>query len=292
MNYYQPLSSRNGKTIFAIGTLPDGELVRYDAKQKDFVRFAGGLSADHLEFSRDGHWIAYVTVPERSLWRARSDGSEAFQLTFPPLQVDSRPHWSADGKRIAFAAKRPGDLLRLYTVSPDEGNPVALPAESQSQATPDWIPGEDTLIYGSVPEVDQPSSIALYRVDLQTLRSERIPGSDGLYNPLWSPDGHQLAATDAASQRLFIVDVKTGKRTQLSQPAVYPIWSPDSQYIYFAAHDHQIFRVHVPDGTEEKVLDMTFRVASGSFGLTPDGAPIVLREHSHYDVYALSITAP
>ena len=34
MNYYQPLPSRNGRTIFAIGTLPSGELVRYDAKQK------------------------------------------------------------------------------------------------------------------------------------------------------------------------------------------------------------------------------------------------------------------
>ena len=79
--------------------------LRCEAKE-DFVPvLAAGLSADHLEFSRDGQWIAYVTVPERTLWRARSDGSDAFQLTFPPLQVDSRPHWSTDGKRIVFAAK-------------------------------------------------------------------------------------------------------------------------------------------------------------------------------------------
>lgn len=35
MNYDQPLPSRNGKTIFAIGSLYSGELVRYDAKQKN-----------------------------------------------------------------------------------------------------------------------------------------------------------------------------------------------------------------------------------------------------------------
>jgi Tol biopolymer transport system component len=233
-----------------------------------------------------------VTVPERTLWRARSDGSEPFQLTFPPLQVDSRPHWSSDGKRIAFAAKRPGELLRLYTISSDEGNPHPLPPESRSQATPDWVPGENSLVYGRVPDVDQPSVIALYRIDLRTQRNERIPGTDGLYNPLWSPDGHQLAAVDAASQRLFLVDLKTGKRTQLSRPAVYPIWSADSQYLYYCAADHQILRVHVPDGYEEKVLDVTFRVNSGSFGLAPDGAPIVLREHGHYDVYALSLATP
>ena len=292
MNYYQPLPSRNGKTIFAIGTLPSGELVRYDAKQKDFVSVLGGLSADHLEFSRDRQWITYVTVPERTLWRARSDGSEPFQLTFPPLQVDSRPHWSSDGKRIVFAANRPGELLKGYTISAEEGNLEPLPAEPRSQATPDWTPDGNSIFYGRVPDVDPPSVIALYRIDLRTRRSEKIPGTDGLYNPLWSPDGNQLAALDADSQRLFLVDVKTGKRTQLSQPAVYPIWSANSQYLYFGSHDHEILRVHVPDGREEKVFDFTFRVASGSFGLAPDGAPIVLREHGHYDVYALSLASP
>jgi DNA-binding winged helix-turn-helix (wHTH) protein/Tol biopolymer transport system component len=291
MNFYQPLPSRNGKTIFAIGTLPSGELVRYRAKQRDFVPFARGLSADHLEFTRDGQWIAYVTVPERSLWRARSDGSEPFQLTFPPLQVDSRPHWSSDGKRIAFAAKRPGELMRLYTISASDGNPDPLPPEAHSQATPDWMPGESSLVYGSVPGVDDPSVIALYRIDLRTRRSEKIPGTDGLYNPLWSPDGRQLAAIDAATERLFLVDPTTGKRTQLSQPAVYPVWSADSQYLYFAAPDG-ILRVHIPDGHEEKLLEVAFRPASASFGLSPDGSPIILREHGHYNIYALSLATP
>ena len=157
MNYYQPLPSRNGKTIFAIGTLPSGELVRYDKKKKTFLPVLAGLSARHLEFSRDGQWIAYVTVPERTLWRARSDGSDAFQLTFPPLDVDSRPHWSRDGKRIVFAARRPGELMRLYTVSAEQGNPEMLgSSEAHSQATPDWMPGENSLIYGRVPGVDNP----------------------------------------------------------------------------------------------------------------------------------------
>jgi DNA-binding winged helix-turn-helix (wHTH) protein/Tol biopolymer transport system component len=293
MNYYQPLPSRNGKTIFAIGTLPSGELVRYDAKQKDFVPFLGGLSADHLEFSRDGQWIAYVTLPERTLWRARSDGSESFQLTFPPMQVDSRPHWSADGKRITFGAKLPGELMRLYTISPETGVADLLPGAPYSQATPDWMPGGNSLVYGCMPGVDHPSVIALYRIDLQTRHSEKIPGTEGLYDPLWSPDGHHLAAVDAVSQGLFLVDVNTGKRSQLSQSAaVFPIWSADSQYLYFAARDHEIIRVRVPDGHEEKVFDLSFRAASGSFGLTPDGAPIVLREHGHYDVYALSLATP
>jgi Tol biopolymer transport system component/DNA-binding winged helix-turn-helix (wHTH) protein len=293
MNYYQPLPSRSGKTLFAIGILPSGELVRYDARQKAFVPFLGGLSGDQLEFSRDRQWIAYVAFPERTLWRARSDGSDAFQLTLPPLQVDSRPHWSADGKRIVFAARRPGELLRLYTISAKEGSPESLLSEPQSQATPDWMPDGNSLVYGRYPGIDDPLSIALYRIDLRTGGSERIPGTDGLYNPLWSPDGQKLAALDVAGQRLFLVDIKTGKRTQLSRPAVYPVWSADSQYLFYCSSaGHEMFRVHVPDGNEEKVLDVTFRAASGYFGLAPDGSPILLREHGHYDVYALSLAAP
>lgn len=296
MNFYQPLPGRNGKTIFAIGSLHSGELVRYDAKQKSYVPFLGGVSADHVEFSRDGKWVAYVTIPERSLWRARSDGSEAFQITFPPLDVDSRPHWSADGKRITFAARRPGELLRLYTVSTEEGNPEAFPADAHSQATPDWMPDEESLIYGCFPGIDDSSSMALYRIDLRTHQSQRIPATDGLYNPLWSPDGRWLAANDVATERLVLLDLKSGKRTELTRPASFPVWSADSQYIYYPAHysspEHAIFRVHVPDGREEKVLDVNFRAASGSLGLTRDNAPIISREHGHYDVYSLSLTTP
>jgi Tol biopolymer transport system component len=158
------------------------------------------------------------------------------------------------------------------------------------------MPQEDALIYGGYPGIDDPSVIALYRIDLRTGRSERIPATDGLYNPIWSPDGHWLAATDAASERIFLIDVKSGKRKQLTRPAAFPLWSADSQYIYYSAHystpDHAIFRIHIPDGTEEKVLEVNFRAASSSFGLAPDGSPIITREHGHYDVYALSLARP
>ena len=290
MHYYQPLASRNGKTIFAIGLLPSGELVRYDVKQRAFVPFLPGVSADHLAFSRDGQWITYVTLPERSLWRARSDGSEQFQLTFPPLQVDSRPHWSADGKRVVFAAKRPGELLRIYTAVVDEGVPRPVAVEAQSQATPDWMPGDESLIYGRYPGIDDPSVIALYRFDFRTQRIEKIPGTDGLYNPLWSPDGNKLVAVDALSEGLFAVDMKTGKRSQLSSSVVYPVWSADSQYLYFAGRPYGISRVRLLDGKEEKVLDVPFRAASASFGLAPDGSPVILREHGYYDVFSLSLS--
>ncbi len=289
MNYYQLIPSRNGKSIFAIGAQPSGELVRYDAARKDFVPFLGGRSFDRLAFTRDGQWMAYVDYPEGTLWRARSDGTEPLQLTFPPLQVGS-PRWSADGKRIAFHAKLPGQLYKAYVISAGGGNPEPFPAEPLSEASPDWMPAGDSLIYSRAYRAEDP---ALFQYDLRSGRSERIPRTDGLYGPIWSPDGRHLSVVDPATDLLMLLDLKTGKRTKLVAPLRWPAWSADSQYVYFKRDESNwIFRVRVPDGSEEKALEIPFRPASWTFTLAPDGSPIVLREHGRYDVYSLSLSVP
>ena len=101
------------------------------------------------------------------------------------------------------------------------------------------------------------------------------------------------SATDAATDRLLIVDLESGKRTQIAGPMAWPAWSFDSQYIYFVRWGiNSIFRVHVPDGREEKVLEAPFRVAPWPFAIAPDCSLILLREHGRYDVYALSLSVP
>ncbi len=50
--------------------------------------------------------------------------------------------------------------------------------------------------------------------------------------------------------------------------------------------------MHVPDGREEKILEIPFRVTPWPFTLAPDGSLIMLREHGRYDVYALSLSVP
>src|SRR5262249_3630024 len=105
-NYYELVPGRNGKRVFAVGVQPSVDLLRYDAARKDFVPFLGGLSADQLDFTRDGEWMTYVAFPEQTLWRARRDGTGALQLTFPPFPVWP-PRWSADRQRIVLRRKRP-----------------------------------------------------------------------------------------------------------------------------------------------------------------------------------------
>src|SRR5438093_1397239 len=83
--YWAPLPSRDGKRLYVVGEQPRGELVRYDAKSRQNVPYLSGLSVEHVRFSRDGAWAAYVAFPEGTLWRSKLDGSERLQLTFPPM---------------------------------------------------------------------------------------------------------------------------------------------------------------------------------------------------------------
>ena len=62
VNYYQPVSSRSGKSIFAVGVQPSGELVSYDAAGK-ILPFLGGRSVDR--------WNLAVTVNGWLMWLIR-----------------------------------------------------------------------------------------------------------------------------------------------------------------------------------------------------------------------------
>ena len=305
-NYYDLVPGRNGKRIFAVGAQPSVDLFRYDAERKDFVPFLGGLSADQLDFSRDGEWVAYVAFPEQTLWRARSDGTEPLQLTFAPLQV-WLPRWSADGKRIVFSGKRPGESQIIYTISADGGNPKSFASPDQAYA--DWIPNENAVIYGcypgssGCPDGAEPSHMSLYRLDLGSGQSQKLGGTEGLFYPRWSPDGRHLVALGAAGNQLFLVDPETGKRTQISSHhADFPAWSPDSQYVYFNTMINDnlaLFRANLHNRKEEEVANVHFRTITGHGAISglapgavaPDGSPVVQRSGNHRDVYALSLSA-
>ena len=213
MNYSRPLPSRDAARIFALGTQVGGELLRYDAAKKTFASFLGGLSADHVDFTRDGQWMTYVSYPDGALWRARSDGTQQLQLTFPPLRV-TNPRWSPDGKRILFVSRPAGKLPKLYTISLDGGNAEPIASELHAQTSATWSADGNFIFYGRDP-LGENQDIFLYRVDTRSGHVEKIPGADNLFAPLCSPDGRYLAAqSTTADNHLIHIDLQSNKQSR------------------------------------------------------------------------------
>jgi len=124
-----------------------GELVRYDIKTGRLQPFLSGISADHLDFSRDGKWVTYVSFPDGTLWRSRVDGSEQLQLTMSPLEV-ALPRLSPDGTRIAFTGSLPGERWKIHVVSSLGGKADVVSEGPYDEVDATWTPDGDSLIFG------------------------------------------------------------------------------------------------------------------------------------------------
>jgi eukaryotic-like serine/threonine-protein kinase len=232
LGFYDPLPSADGKHVFVIGESERAELQRYDAKSGQLLPYLTGISAESVDFSHDGQWIAYIRFPASTLWRSKVDLSAPLQLTFPPMQT-ALARLSPDGKRVAFTARMPGQLWRVYVVSAEGGDPEVLTTGQCNEGDPGWSADGNSLVFGCMFGSITPNSV-LHLLDLRTHQVTTLPGSDGLYSPRWSPDGRYIAALTVDSQKLMLYDTQSAAWQEwVAMPMGFPSWSPDSKSIYF-----------------------------------------------------------
>jgi len=304
LQYGSPLPSKDGKKLFVIGIQPRAELVRYDSKSGEFVRFLGGISAGDVEFSRDGQWVSYVTYPDNTLWRSKPDGSERLQLTYPPMRA-ALDHWSPDGQQIAFSGAFPGKPWQVLLISRDGGSPQALTSEDAQETDPTWSSDGNTLAIGHHDTV-HPDQTYIELLDLKTRQFSQLPDSKGIFAPRWSPDGRYIIAiTAAANDQLLLFDTKNQKWRALEtkhNSFGYLAWSPDSNYVYFDTvlqTDSGYYRLHISDSKLERLVDLkkirTFKDQFGPSswtGLGPGETLLLPRDISTQEIYAFDLEAP
>jgi Tol biopolymer transport system component/DNA-binding winged helix-turn-helix (wHTH) protein len=301
LTFSQPLPSADGKKIFAIGAHPEAEFVRFDL-QRGLVPYLVDTSATDLAFSPDGQWIAYVSIPDETLWRSRIDGSEPLQLS-PTSLAAALPRWSPDGKQIVFMARTEGTNYHAYLISASGGNAELLVPGADAGFDPNWSPdGKTIALTLNDPSAPVDSGISL--VDVASRKVSMLSGSNGYFSPRYSPYGKYILAIPKSSEKLVLFDRGTQRWADLVGneigPKGYPTFSHNGQYVYFdtvLTDDPAFYRIRIADRKLERLFSLSdlrrFQGELGSWtGLTPDDSPLLLRDMSNQEIYALDWETP
>lgn len=286
LRYVSPLPARGDKTLYAVGLEQPASVQIYDQPSHRFMAAPSFLAqAIRISYSRDGKWVAWTDTSGR-LWRARSsDGSARLRLTGDDLEV-FMTQWSPDDQQLIMMARKPGATWQIYEVSAMTGGDSRLVlADQRNLADPGWSADGGQIVFGREADLmgkeSGPHDIEI--LDLATHRTRTLPHSEDFFSPRWSPDGRWISALSLDQTRLLLYDVQHSSwRTLFTGSAADPVWSADSQAVYFhdfAEPNPAILRVTI-DGVSKPVVDLSKlglpMVADDFFsGVTPNGSPII-----------------
>jgi eukaryotic-like serine/threonine-protein kinase len=284
--------SRDGNGMYVVGRMAQGSLHYYEEKEKRFLPYLGGLAAAQLVVSPDRKWMVYVDYPRGYLWRCKVDGSERLQLTDSLAQM---PTWSPDGKWIAYS-----DWQELYRVSVDGGAPEKLSSEGFTEVLPSWSPDGKSIYFNDYPIQGH---LRIRVLDLETKKVTTMPGSEGYYAPLWSPDGQYLAGIQnpPKSAALYSVTTKQWKQMKVFEHdwGLF-VWARDSKSIFYiqgpneagAGEQTGIYRLAVPGGKWELYAKFTemntlLNAAQDFLSVTPEGNVAAMSDTSATQIYEM-----
>jgi len=290
--YSDPYPSPDGKQIFVHGTKQRGEFVRYDLQSHEFKPFLPDISATEPAFSRDGKWVAYLSYPDRALWRSRSDGTERKQLTYPPMTAYD-PSISPDGSRVSFHTFD-GELL---LISMEGGTPQRI---DERGCFASWSPDGNFLYY----QLPEPGGGGGVIADVRTGKKSAVPSSVHTVGYWLTPDS-LLARNMVETLEFQTFNLKTQKWTDfapgiLGKDVVDWILSTEGRYLYYTTGgaEPKVLRLRIADQQVETISSLKdlHRVAVLGGGtdlrIAPDGSPIFTRDTGYQEIYALNIRWP
>lgn len=303
----------DGGGLLAYGEIARGELQRFDRRTRRFERVLGGESVGMAQASPDGEWLAWVTFPEGTLWRARRDGSERMRLTSPQAMA-FLPAWSPDGKQIAFVGRDPGDAGVSVRLVPADGGPTEVLTSRDAGAhfwDPCWLPDGKSLIF-SQRGWELPG---IQRVDLTTRKVSLLEGGENLVFPKCGPQGQLLAVRGRGEGAVVGAPVvvsywlergawqeeKVDVNKEFDNKGfVYPTWTRDGRSICgLAWEENRIQCYSFATRRFETLAEIGDNplLASGWlmvpwFGLDADDNPLVVFDRSTRDLYALDWETP
>ena len=215
------------------------------------------ISDTHVTFAYGG-----------DIWVTSRSGGLARRLTSTPA-VESNPHFSPDGRWVAFASNRSGTVA-VYVVSVDGGVPTRLtwyPAASYPRG---WTPDGTRVLYATSRETAPTSYNRLWTVSSEGGPSDLLPapwGHDGSY----SADGSRIVVDrmdrwdsewrnyrGGQNTPLTILDLSDLSEVHLPNELttdIHPVWM--NERVYFLSDRDWAMNVWSYDPVTEEVSQIT-----------------------------------
>ena len=185
--------------------------------------------------------IAYIYGSD--LWISDLAGEQTLRLTSTGA-VESDPHFSPDGKTIAFSSNRSGSTA-VYTVPVEGGTPTRLTWYPSSAIVRGWTPDGEKVLYTSSRETAPAGYGRLWTVSKDggpsTLLTKQF-GNDGSY----SADGKKIVIDRVSRWDVEWRDYRGGQNTPLivlnlkdfseellpnnKETDIHPVWLGDKIY--------------------------------------------------------------
>jgi serine/threonine protein kinase/Tol biopolymer transport system component/predicted DsbA family dithiol-disulfide isomerase len=191
--------------------------------------------------SPDGNRVLVIanTTVDPDIFVIDVTSGESTNLTNTP-GFDNQPVWSPDGSQIAFVTDREGGDVDIWVMNADgtESRRVARTAGDDKLGS--WSPDSKQIVYSNVDENGESLSIINVESGETSPLTEGGSGVDSA--PTWSPDGSTIAYHSSPNASAFplVYTIKPDgtNREQISHnsgPSLFPIWSPDSQWLVFTS---------------------------------------------------------
>ena len=170
-------------------------------------RYRGPDSAWGPSWSYDGGWLAYAVGPpfagaasDVDIWKIRSDGSGAVNLTPESDTNEAFPDFAPDGRRIIFRSLRDGNA-EIYMMNSDGTDARRLTHHEATDTMPAFSSGGDRIAFTSF----RNGNFDIYTIAFDQNgepgppeRLTRNPGND--MHPKFSPDDEWVLFTSQRSE--------------------------------------------------------------------------------------------
>ena len=303
LSFINPFPGPSGHVVYAHGAQWRFQVFTINPQNGQTKELLPGTEAQNAFFSPDKQWLLYTTFD--GMWRSRPDGTARLQLApNSGRELIFDPRWRPDSKFVLYYHRLPKGTTQMLLVPADGGPHRSLLDSDHAYERPDWSPDGKSILYSLIDDTPPTpvSDTGVYILNLDSGQKTKLPGSEQLSQARWSPDGRFVAALspDGSALRLYDFSRKSWSTVAQGKLISVPVWSPDSQYLYFQdilQPGEQLSRYRLSDSSIEPVfrfdaLLKTVATRCAFIGFAPDGSLVVQVNGAGTNLYKLELDLP